>query len=249
MPLLVAFQLLTTLPLPSGRRPPTARDSGAAVGWYPAVGYVLGGILALADVGLRHTALAPAVIALLLVAALALLTGFLHLDGLIDTCDAVFAYRSPTERLQIARDPRAGAFGVVGVVLALGLKAALLAGPLGGHRSATLLCVPALARLAMAGAVVLLPAARGAEGLGGGVKAHAPPRVLALACALGLVPAVALLRAGAAPLIAGAAIGGAVIALFAVRRLGGATGDVYGATCECAEIGALLGAALLGAGG
>ncbi len=245
MPLLIAVTFLTVLPFPF-RRAPTPRERGASVVWYPAVGYGLGGVLALCDAGLRRTAMTPLVIAALLVAALAILTGFLHLDGLIDTCDAAFAHRPPAERLTIARDPRAGAFGVVGVTLLLLVKTALVAGPLAGHRTAVLVCFPALARGAMAGAVVLFPAARGAEGLGGGVKQYARGWMALVAAVIAVVPAASLLRWDAAALALGAALGGGAIALFAVRRLGGTTGDVFGAVCECAEACALLAAALLG---
>jgi len=245
MSLLVAWTFLTALPLPL-RRAPMPAERGAAVAWYPAVGYALGGILAFVDWGLRHTALSSFVVAALLVATLALLTGFLHLDGLLDTCDAAFVQRTRAERLAIARDPRAGAFGVVVVVLLLLLKTALLAGPLGTHRTAVILCFPALARCVMAAAIILLPSARGTEGLGGGVKAHARPWTLGVALMIAAIPTVALLRWQALALFAGAVIGGACIAALALRRLGGATGDVYGAICECAEVGALLAAAVIG---
>jgi adenosylcobinamide-GDP ribazoletransferase len=244
MPFLVAVTLLTLLPAPLPRAM-MARDRGVAVAWFPAVGYGLGGLLALLDWGLRQTALSPFVIAVLLVATLAGLTGFLHLDGVIDTWDAVFVHRTREERLAIARDPRAGAFGVVGVALLLILKVSLLTGPLAGQRAAVLICFPALGRLAMSAAVVLLPSARGTEGMGGSFKEYARPWTLAIAAVIALAPAFALLRWDAATLLIGAAIGGAAIALLALRRLGGTTGDVYGAVCECAEAGALLAAALL----
>lgn len=244
MSLLVAWTFLTTLPVPL-RRAPTAAEHGGAVAWYPFVGLILGGFIAVADFGLRHSALSAPVIGVLLVALLALLTGFLHLDGLIDMCDAAFASRSREERLVIARDPRAGAFGVVGVVLLLLLKTALLAGPLGAQRTAVLVCFPALARSVMSAAVITLPSARGAEGMGGSVRAQARPWMLGAAAAIALIPTVALLRWHAFALIAGAIVGGACVALLALRRLGGATGDVYGAICECAEVGALLAAALV----
>jgi adenosylcobinamide-GDP ribazoletransferase len=244
MSLLVAWTFLTILPI-SLRRAPTAAERGAAVAWYPLVGLILGGIVALVDYGLRHTALSAPVIGVLLVALLALLTGFLHLDGLIDTFDAVFASRSREERLVIAHDPRAGAFGVVGVVLALLLKTALLAGPLGAQRTAVLVCFPALARAVMSAAVIILPSARGTAGMGGSVKAYAHPWMLGVAAAIALIPTVALLGWHAFALIVGAIIGGACVALVALRRLGGMTGDVYGAICECAEVGALLAAALV----
>jgi len=152
MPLVVAFRLLTILPV-RGWRDATSREYGAAVRWYPAVGYVLGGVIALLDLVARRVSLPPGVTAWLLIAVLAVLTGFLHLDGVIDTWDAAFAHRSPAERLVIARDPRAGAFGVVGIVVLLGLKAALLTSPLGGQRTIVLWCVPALARAVMTAVV------------------------------------------------------------------------------------------------
>jgi adenosylcobinamide-GDP ribazoletransferase len=244
MPLLVAWTFLTALPIPLGRTP-NPKDHGAAVAWYPAVGFALGGLLALMDRALQHTVLSSLVVAVLLVAMLALLTGFLHLDGLVDTCDAAFAHRPRQERLVIARDPRAGAFGVVSVVLLILLKVSLLAGSLGPQRAAVLVCFPALARCVMAAAVATLPAARGPEGMGGSVKAYARPWALGIAAALALIPIIALLRWYALVLCAGAVIGGASIAIFALRRLGGTTGDVYGAICECAEVGALLAAALV----
>jgi adenosylcobinamide-GDP ribazoletransferase len=244
LPFLAALTLLTLVRVPLPRAT-TARDHGAAVGWYPAVGYLLGGALALLDTGLCHTALSALVIAVLLVATLALLTGFLHLDGLIDLCDAVFVQRTRAERLVIARDPRAGAFGVIGLVLLVALKVALLAGPLTAPRASVILCFPALARFAMTVAVVLLPAAQDPTGLGGAVKEHVRRWTLPVAALIMLVPAVALLRWDALSLFAGAVIGGAPVALLALRRLGGTTGDAYGAICECAEVGALLAAALL----
>ena len=200
----------------------------------------------LLDAGLRHTALSPLVIAVLLVAALALLTGFLHLDGLIDTCDAVFVQRTRAERLVIARDPRAGAFGVIGVVLLISLKVALLAGPLTAPRSCVILCFPALARFVMAVAVVLLPAAHDPDGLGGAVKEHARPWTLPVAAVVALVPAGLPCSAGTRSRCSRAPSSAvAPVAILALRRLGGTTGDVYGAVCECAEVGALLAAALL----
>jgi len=245
VPPCVAFTLLTIIPVPHPR-PATERDYGAATGWFPLVGYALGGLLALADAGLRVVGVSVGVTAWLLVGLLALLMGFLHLDGVIDTCDAAFSHRTPAERLVIARDPRAGAFGVVGVVVLLGLKAALFAGPLGPERWAAILVAPALARAAMTGVVVLFPTARGTEGFGAYVKRHASGRHLLLAALIALVPAAALLQWGAVAPVVGAVIGGGAVALFAARRLGGATGDVYGAACECAEVGALLGVALIG---
>jgi adenosylcobinamide-GDP ribazoletransferase len=134
---------------------------------------------------------------------------------------------------------------VIGVVLLVSLKVALLAGPLTAPRPCVILCFPALARFIMAVAVVLLPAAPDPSGLGGAVKEHARTWTLPIAALITLVPACLLLRWDVLALLAGAMIGSIPVALLALRRLGGTTGDAYGAICECAEVGALLAAALL----
>ncbi len=54
-------------------------------------------------------------------------TGALHLDGLMDTCDGIFSFKSPEQRLTIMRDSRVGAFGVIGAVALLLLKFGALA--------------------------------------------------------------------------------------------------------------------------
>ena len=59
---------------------------------------------------------------MLLLVLLALLTGGLHLDGFMDTCDGLFSLRAPEERLAIFRDSRVGSFGVVGAATLLLLQ-------------------------------------------------------------------------------------------------------------------------------
>ena len=46
-------------------------------------------------------------------------TGGLHLDGWIDTSDAFFSYRDINRRLEILKDPRVGAFGVLSLIVLL----------------------------------------------------------------------------------------------------------------------------------
>src|SRR5581483_9200626 len=112
MSFLVAVQFLSHLPTPAGL-PVDGPALGRALGWFPVVGLVLGGLLAGADLVLSVVLPRPLVDAFLLV-LLALLTGGLHLDGFMDTCDGLFSLRSPEDRLAIFRDSRVGSFGVVG---------------------------------------------------------------------------------------------------------------------------------------
>ena len=112
MSFLIALPFLTTIPVKvSGKIGP--KEFGRAMAWFPAVGLLLGGILALADLGTR-TLLPPAVSAAITLALWVLLTGALHLDGLMDCCDGLLAARDPEKRLDILRDTHMGAFAVVG---------------------------------------------------------------------------------------------------------------------------------------
>src|SRR5574341_1897730 len=116
----LAWRLLTIIPLPL-IPPDSNRPAGLAAAYYPLVGLILGLLLAGADWGLSRFLPAGLESALLL-ALWAGLTGLLHLDGLMDSCDGLLPPRDPARRLEIMRDSRIGAFGAVGVVLLLLLK-------------------------------------------------------------------------------------------------------------------------------
>src|SRR5215216_5085757 len=121
----IAFSLMTTLPfkLPDDW---SAGDSGRASVWYPFVGLVIGSLTWLVWKGamLVFPSWVAGIVTLLV---WVLLTGGLHLDGLADCCDGLLASTSVERRLEIMKDPRVGAFGVIGLVLILFLKAAALA--------------------------------------------------------------------------------------------------------------------------
>ncbi len=222
----IALGFLTILPTPLLGRV-GAEEFRRAAACYPLVGYVVGaglaGVFALASglpEGLRG--------ALVLAAWLAL-TGMLHLDGLLDSADALLAPRSPEERLWVLRDVHLGsfAFGVGSVHLLLKWQAlAVLEAP------AVLVVLPVLARFWVLVPMHRYPAARG-EGLGararGGVGWGAAVLFALPAFALALGP--------------GLVMGGVVLlgAAWAARRLGGGlSGDVYGALVEIGEVAGLL---------
>ena len=92
------------------------------------MGLILGLLLAGVAYLLGHTNLPLSVHAGLLLLAWALFTRGLHLDGVMDSCDVLFALPSVERRLAILHDVRTGAFGVIGLFFVLGLKWTLLAG-------------------------------------------------------------------------------------------------------------------------
>jgi adenosylcobinamide-GDP ribazoletransferase len=211
----------------------TPQELGRCVGWFPLVGAVIGGLLIGLD-WLLALAFPPGVSAALLLAAWVLVTGALHLDGFLDSCDGLFGGRTPEDRLRIMLDERAGAFAVIGAVLLLLVKyAALTTNP---DRLVALLVAPVVGRWAMSMAVVGFPYGR-AEGLGRAMKdhAHCPQIVLASLIAVTVAGAVAWRDWRALTALPLAVIvtwaGGRLV----LRRLPGLTGDIYGALCEMLE--------------
>jgi adenosylcobinamide-GDP ribazoletransferase len=231
--MLAAFQFLTLAPAII-KRPFTAPELGRAIAYYPVVGLALGALLT----GLRWglgLALPPPVVSAAVLAAWAVATGGLHLDGFLDSCDGVLGGFTPEDRLRILRDEHKGAYALIGGVLILLLKYTSLA----ASPSIAILLAPLLGRWAMATAVVAFPYAR-ASGLGRDIKDGAdwPHAALgtafAVTCAWMIAGWLGLLALGVA------ALSLLAIARYVLARLPGLTGDIYGAICELTELAVLL---------
>lgn len=238
----IAWQLLTAIPL--GRRGPVIQQPGRSMAWFPLVGLIIGAILALLDFLLARMLPGLPATALLLVAWVAV-TGGLHLDGFIDCCDGLLVAKPPGQRLEIMKDSRVGAFGVVGAICLLLLKFSALAalGPV--DRAVGLLVVPALSRWAMVWAAWRYPLARPdgfavwfRQGLGW-------PHIL-VAGSTALTVAVAIGRESGLASFAAIWLFTLLFAAWVQRRIPGLTGDVYGALNELAEVVGLLLAVALG---
>jgi adenosylcobinamide-GDP ribazoletransferase len=232
---------LTILP-PLVRRAFTPEELGRAVGFFPLIGVGIGAIL----IGIDRLALLlwPSGIATSLVLiAWVLITGGLHLDGFLDACDGLFGGRTVADRLRIMRDERVGAYAVIGGLLLLLLKFQALAAFT--DTTVPLLLAPLLGRWAMALAIIAFPYAR-SEGLGRNMKDYAGRWQAALATLT--VGGVLACCGGVREIMAVpvAALATFLVARFAIARVSGLTGDVYGAICEVVEVVVLL---ALAAGG
>jgi adenosylcobinamide-GDP ribazoletransferase len=240
----LALTFLTKLPWP-WQGPADAGALARSMVWFPWVGAALGLMFWGAWAGLHKLLPAPAAAALLLTLSV-WVTGGLHLDGLADTADGLGGGATPEAALTIMKDSRVGAFGVIGLILALLLKFSLFlsltAVPEGAK---ALLLYPVLSRWAMVLLAYLSPYARAEGGLGQAMTLGVSPRILAGA---GLsAGALSLLILGAPGLVLFGAAGALVWlgSLYFRRRLGGVTGDVLGATNEILEVLVLAGALVL----
>ena len=233
----LALTTLTVLPIRTGRV--DRRTAALAMSVAPLVGALLGVILAGLFVLLGQNLVAATVT----VAAGALLTRGLHLDGLADTVDALGSYRSGDAALAIMKKSDIGPFGVAAIALTLLIQAATLTevGPwaIVAAWAAGRLAVPLACRRGE-------PAAR-PEGLGALVASTVPVPVVALAAAA--VAAGAVWAVPGRPWQGPAAVAGALLVVLlllrhAVRRFGGITGDVLGAAVEVTTTVTLIGLTL-----
>lgn len=231
--LALAVGFLTVLPAPQVPYQPGAL--GRAGRWFPAVGLLLGALL-IGGHWLLSQLFPPLVTAGLTVTLWAGLTGGLHLDGVADCCDGLLAATTRERRLEIMRDPRTGAFAVVGLVLLLLLKVTALAAL--PTATAPLLLAPTWARWLLLW-VARQPLAR-PSGLGADFAAGLSSRSQGWAL---IVPLLVLLSAPTFQ-TCGAVVAAVGVTWFIIRvahkRLGGVTGDVYGLVVELSELSILL---------
>ncbi|MDE0218994.1 MAG: adenosylcobinamide-GDP ribazoletransferase [Spirochaetaceae bacterium] len=260
-----ALTFLTILPAGAGNSAGGTRALAAAPAWFPCVGLLLGAIVAALDLlfgvaGLRPASEACAaaraaacgalslLAAALLVSALAVLTRALHLDGFMDTCDALPGGFSRARRLEILRDSRVGAFAVVGLACLLLIKVSALAALPAASRSAVLLLFPCLSRWAMLLAMEIFPYVR-ERGAGTPFADRRGRGALIAGSGTAVVAGLALAGWWAVALLALAGAAAWAVAAVARRLIGGMTGDIYGAVNEIAEVAVLVAAAAITAGG
>ncbi len=189
MRFLNALGFLTIIPLP-WRREVSLEEAGRSIGYFPVVGILIGLILAGLN-WLLGLLLPSTVVNALLIVSLVVLSGALHLDGFVDTCDGIAGHKTVEERWRVMHDSRAGAFGIVGVVLLLLVKyVSLNSGP-EPLLMTTLVLMPVVSRWAMVYTVFAYPSAR-PSGLGKMFKQGASwqrfttATVITLAVAIGL---------------------------------------------------------------
>jgi len=240
-----AIKFLTIIPL-FGRHEDSQEAMGRSIVYFPVVGLVIG--LFLVGVNwLSSLFLPPAMVSGLLVISVVIISGALHLDGFVDTCDGIAGHKSVEDRWKVMKDSRAGAFGIIGITLLLLFKYISLSSVPGNLLPASLIIMPVVSRWTVVFALFAYPYAR-SEGLGKTVKLSANRQRFSIATVitLTLVTGMAWLADISYFYLAGPAImlGTWVIIVLAAgyfkRKFAGLTGDTYGAINEVAEVGVLI---------
>lgn len=234
---LIALQFLTIIPVTHSFIA-SDKQLGFSSFFYPLIGLIIGGFLLMSAWALELSNLSIPIQAVIVLIVWVLLTGGLHLDGLADCADAwVGGLGSQQRSLEIMKDPAAGPIAVIILILLLLLKWLTINLILENQRSEILLLAPMLGRVAILLLMILTPYVR-VEGLGSKIVNHLPVetiKVLSIFCILCGVYFLGSLPVGF--------MGGMLLMIgyHSKKRLGGVTGDVYGASVELIETVILLG--------
>lgn len=234
-----AFAFLTRFPLPSV---PYDDDSLArSVKFFPLVGLVLGCAASLLH-GALSPHLPPALSALVVLLALVLATGALHEDGLADASDAFGGGQRDRNRiLAILRDSRIGSYGAIALILSLAARVLLLSSLPPSNFAAYVVAAHVLCRWSSLPLSRSLPAARPAnDGLGVRIAQRASGTSLVVGSLLSLAIVILALRVNAIEPITLTLAVTFLSSLFYRTRLGGVTGDCFGATNQLTEIAVLF---------
>ena len=236
---LIALQFLTRIPVKIKDKIED-RDYGYSMAWFPAVGLILGWILAMAF-KLAVFLFNPAIAVVLVITIYMFLTGALHIDGLSDACDGLYGGKGDkVKTLEIMKDSRIGTIGALALVLDIGLRFVLLYSLPASRIPASLILMAVLGRWGQVFFCLNAPSAR-AESRGGYFSSSLTPGIFGFSsltmfgiCLFLLKPVSLVLLLVFLVLII------RIAKNYFRRKIGGITGDTIGAVNEGTEILALL---------
>jgi adenosylcobinamide-GDP ribazoletransferase len=239
---IAAVQFLTRVPTPNLPYDPGALSR--AVKFFPIVGLLVGGAAALIHI-LLTPHLPRVVTALLVITFLVVITGCLHEDGLADTADGFGGGRNREQILIILKDSRIGSYGGAALILSLGARILLLASLPLAQVPLYLIAAHVLCRWTTLPLSYFLDPARsqpGQDEAGQGARiARLTTRgTLIIGSLFTLVICIAALRTHAAGAIAATVLVTVLSGLYFQQRIGGITGDCFGAANQLAEIAVYL---------
>jgi len=205
---------------------------------FPIIGIAIGLLIGSIGFGLSFF-LEPLIVALLVVASIAIITGIHHTDGLADFADGLMTRGTKEKKRQAMKDLSTGSAGIVSVVLSIVGVIIALSLTTGYELFQAILLSEILAKFSM-----VLMASIGKSAAAGSnspfMQIMKDKRRLAVAGVITIIPLVVI--GGTTGLILfGASIG---VTLFLIglstRSFGGITGDVMGAANELTRLSSLL---------
>ena len=230
MSLLAALQFLTRVPIRLRREPSLTKT----VAWFPVAGALIGAAVGGVAAGMWQ--LTSSLVAAAVAVAMGLLiTGAFHEDGLGDVADAFGGGWTVERRLEILKDSRHGTYGVAAICASIVLRVLSL-GALPGPRDMFTAAVAAhtmarVAAVAMAGSMKLATN----TGLGADYGRSTTPLRATVGCVAGLAITTMAVGWWVAPLAGAATLAALTTGLLARRKIGGVSGDVFGAAEQVAE--------------
>ncbi|MBB6479069.1 adenosylcobinamide-GDP ribazoletransferase [Spirochaeta isovalerica] len=238
--IIYALRFMTVIPIPWKEGEDMA-EVARSISFFPLVGLIIGltnfGIFFLA--GLLFS---PLLSAVLVTVWWIFITGGLHLDGLADTADGVWGGTTKERRLEIMKDSRIGAFGVLTLISFILLKTATLNELFGfydDNKYRALIIAPVVGRWVSVFSIFYFDSAR-EDGLGVFFKKHIYLKELIVALILTLLIVLPIGGIAGAAALASATVLTLVFSAFLTGKLGGLTGDTYGAMTEGTELLTLL---------
>lgn len=236
--LCTALRFLTLVPI-SWRAEEDSEYFDSCMFFFPVVGLLIGCVGAVI-VFLLQMVFPTSVVAIFSIVYLAFISGCLHLDGLSDSADGLFSARPREKILEIMKDSRVGAMGVVVVVCVLLAKFAALSSMNGVTSCLAVFFMPIVGRCSIIFTMAVQKYAREEGGIGAlfysdnSRKAAFMAAVMLILMLLILAPSYLLFVLG------GVVMTIYLFATFCSAKIGGATGDTLGAMCELTEMATAL---------
>ncbi len=230
---LLALQFLTVIPVKI--KDVTKKQIAGSMVYFPAVGLLLGIILAGTGKLLYILGFEYLFINVILVILLIFLTGGIHLDGLADTADAFLSRKNKEGMLEIMRDSHIGVMGVLSLISIILLKISFLSSISTLSKIVSLILMCALSRWSLVLAIFLFPYAR-QEGKARVFIEGINLKIFSFATVITLVIAVATWGLKGLFVLLLVAICAYLAGKFIKRKINGITGDTLGALCELNEL-------------
>lgn len=180
----------------------------------------------------------PGILGALIVVLPWLLTGFMHLDGFMDTSDALLSWRPLEQRLKILKDPHAGAFSIIALAVLALVSYDAASGIAPGSDLRLLLFIPVISRCGSAFCVLTLPTLARSE-YSGSVGTAAQRLAIGCMWLIAIVFCALWLKGQVVALLVETAAY-ALAMLWAYRVLKGVSGDIAGFALTIGECAALV---------